>query len=246
MGEMKAKTLALFAVALLGSCAALSAWKMLAFHERLAALENPRWEQTLSAEHIYKRPIVLFGDSEISLWPISTSFGVLPVLNRGLGGDWAMRAEQRFREQVLSLDAAAVVLLIGTNDIAHGRTTQEVLMTIGRMVSAAQEKGQKVILCSVLPARGEAARVRPSIQLMNAGLRALAHEHNAVFVDLYAAVLDRRGVFSQEFSDDGLHPNAAGYVRMTAVLMPYVVAELGVSSQDKAGMVQLGSLDGIR
>jgi lysophospholipase L1-like esterase len=208
------------------ACAALAAWKMLQFHGRLAALENERWEQTLAALNIYQRPIVLFGDSQISRWPVATSFGQLPVLNRGVAGDLATEAQQRFEQQVVAMRPAAVVILIGTNDIGHGKSVDEVLGTIRQMVQMARATGAAVMLCSVLPARGEAARIRPSIRPVNEGLRELARREGAVYVDLYSAVLNQRGEFADDYSDDGLHPNGAGYVRMTHVLLPYVLQSI--------------------
>jgi lysophospholipase L1-like esterase len=209
------------------ACVALVGWKMLQLHGRLAALENERWEHTLAALHIYQRPIVLFGDSQISRWPVATSFGQLPVLNRGLAGDFVTLAQKRFEQQVIAVSPAAVVILMGTNDLGNGKSVAEVVATVGRMVQMARSGGAVVLVCSVLPARGEAARIRPMIRSVNDGLRELATGQGAIYVDLYSAVLDDRGEFASAYSDDGLHPNAAGYVRMTHALLPYLLRSMG-------------------
>lgn len=217
-------------------CLSLAVWKMLAFHWRLNALENPQWEQRLAAEHIYARPIVLFGDSQIFNWPVATSFGVLPVLDRGLVGDWVANALPRFERQVPPLNPAVVVILIGTNDLAHHQSRDDIVRNIEGLARAARRLDAAVILCSLLPARGEAATVRPrqDIEAINASLRSLAAANGWQYVDLYSGLLNDSGELAVTFSDDGLHANQAGYVRMTELLLPrllrYVSAQSGAAA----------------
>jgi lysophospholipase L1-like esterase len=231
------------AIVLAGISMCLSTWKMFQFHDRLVALENPQWERTLADQHLYARPIVLFGDSQIANWPVSTSFGALPVLNRGVGGDWAVNATTRFKQEVIPLNPSIVVILIGTNDVAHQQPVELVLSSIRAMVSGARERGATVIVCSLLPARGEAARVRPNDQLkqLNSKLQKLAAEQGASYSDLYSALADNQGELPAVFSDDGLHLNSAGYLRITSVLLPqlllhYVPEERGVPSSAADGL----------
>jgi lysophospholipase L1-like esterase len=209
----------------ISTCLLISTWKMFEFHNRLVAIENPQWERTLADQHLLAQPIVLFGDSQIANWPVSTSFGALPVLDRGVGGDWAVSASRRFKETVLPLGPSMVVILIGTNDVAHQQPVALVLSSIREMVSSARERGATVIVCSLLPTRGEAARARPKDQLqqLNSGLQKLAGEEGALYSDLYSALADDRGELPTAFSEDGLHPNATGYLRMTSVLLPQLL-----------------------
>jgi len=213
------------AIVLAGISLCLTTWKMFEFHARLVALENPQWEHTLAEQHLYARPIVLFGDSQIANWPVSTSFGALPVLNRGVGGDWAVKASARFKQAVIPLNPSMVVILIGTNDLAHQQPVELVLSSIREMVSSAREHGAIVIICSVLPTRGEAARARPKDQLqqLNSNLQKLAAEQEASYSDLYSALADERGELPPAFSEDGLHLNSAGYLRVTSVLLPQLL-----------------------
>lgn len=213
------------------ACLGATTWKMFQFHGRLAAIENPQWEETLSGEGVYGRhPIVLFGDSQIFNWPIATSFGALPVLDRGFVGDFATEANARFEREVLPLKPSLVVILIGTNDLAHGKTTEAILGSIEQMTWSARRQNAAVILCSLFPARGGAARIRPrqAIEQINSGLQVLAHKHEAAFVDLFSELIDGRGELPATFSDDGLHLNRAGYLRVTKVLLPRLLPYLGI------------------
>src|SRR5215469_14541409 len=125
-------------LAFIGVVAALagSTWKALQFHQRLKALENPQWERTLAAEHVYQHPVVAFGDSEISGWPMAKSFGVLPIINRGVAGDEVLSSRERFAQQVLPLNPAVVVILTGTNDLAHGQPPAAIIAAIRDLASS--------------------------------------------------------------------------------------------------------------
>ena len=208
----------ILAIAIVG----IAIWKMLLFHSRLQALENSRWEERLALQHVYYKPIVLFGDSEIENWPVASSFGVLPVLNRGLGGGWAKNALPRFQQDVLSAQPSVVVILIGTNDLAHDRAVDSIVRDISGLIGAARQVGARVLLCSVLPTYGLPATVRPREKLnaMNASLRKLADSSTVLYVDLTAATIDSRGQLDRALSDDGLHLNQSGYLRVTQVLLP--------------------------
>ncbi|HUA90626.1 MAG TPA: GDSL-type esterase/lipase family protein [Steroidobacteraceae bacterium] len=203
----------------------LTSWKMLEFHARLNELENPRWEQRLAAVRPYQNPIVMFGDSQIANWPVASSFGMLPVLNRGLIGDLATRQPSRFEREVVPLNASLVVILIGTNDLAHDHPPQEILKSVADMADRAHGLGSGVVICSLLPARGAPATVRPraKIEALNQELQQLARAHDAQYVDLYSRLVDDRGELPAALSSDGLHPNAAGYLRMTDELLPVLM-----------------------
>src|SRR5687767_7333628 len=108
------------AVAALLGALALSTWKMFEFRDRLHALtDNARWEATVTKDA--GPPIMMFGDSQIALWPMAASFGALPIANRGISGDWATRAIERFGREFDALRPKTVVLLMGTNDLGNGQ-----------------------------------------------------------------------------------------------------------------------------
>ena len=61
----------------------------------------------------------------------------------------------RFRADVIDINADAVVILAGTNDIAGNTgpvTLKMILNNLKSMTEIAQSNGVEVILCSVLPA----------------------------------------------------------------------------------------------
>ena len=55
---------------------------------------------------------------------------------------------------------------------------------------------------------------------LNAWLQRYAREHGYPFVAYTAAVSDAQGLLRREYSEDGIHPTAAGYAAMAKVLTP--------------------------
>lgn len=223
-------------LALLAAGWGLTTWKMLDYRQRLHDLtDNRRWEQTVMAtEQCSLGPVVFFGDSQIAFWELAPSFGALPAINRGVPGDWATLAVQRFDDDVLAHNPRCTVILMGANDLANSVPPAKILDSIGRMVRSAREAGSAVILCSVLPVRGLPVQQKPHEHLtaLNDGLRVVAQAQGADFVDLYTPLRDSDNQLRPEFTVDGLHPSRRGYLEMTQVLLPHLLQALASPPKD--------------
>jgi lysophospholipase L1-like esterase len=114
---------------------------------------------------------------------------------------------------------------MGTNDLANGQSPEQIVASVEAMVEKAA--GSRVIVCSLLPASGEAAAHLPpaAIRPLNERLRALAVRLRAGYVDLHSLVADRADGFTERYTRDGLHPSADGYIRMTQALLPELVRQ---------------------
>jgi len=65
--------------------------------------------------------VVFFGSSSIDNWGRrfdSTFFPIKPYINRGISGETTPQMLLRFQRDVVALKPAAVVFVVGTNDIA--------------------------------------------------------------------------------------------------------------------------------
>ena len=101
--------------------------------------------------------VVFYGDSITEYWGTLDGgfFAAKPYVNRGIGGQTTSQLLVRFRQDVLGLRPAAVVILGGTNDIAQngGMTTVEAIEeNLQSMVELARVNRIRVVLASVLPA----------------------------------------------------------------------------------------------
>jgi lysophospholipase L1-like esterase len=165
---------------------------------------------------------VFFGDSITEGWKsLDPDFFVRDILDRGISGQTTAQMLVRFRADVLDLRPQVVHIMAGTNDIAGNTGPTSLAIIQGNLMSMVEQArchGIRVILASIPPAAQFTWRpdVQPAetIAAMNAWLRSYAKREHMVFVDYYSALSDGRGGFKAALSDDGVHPNAAGYAAM--------------------------------
>lgn len=164
--------------------------------------------------------VVYMGDSITDFWFYndSTFFQNNHYADRGISAQTSPQMLLRFRQDVISLHPKAVVILCCTNDIAGntGPMTQEMSAdNIQSMAELARANHIKVILCSVLPSNhfGWRPDLQPadSIISLNAWIKSYAEENHFGYVDYYDALVDAQKGFKKEYSQDGVHPNLAGY-----------------------------------
>ena len=164
--------------------------------------------------------VVLFGDSITEGWihALPELFAGRPWVDRGIGGETSARMLARFRQDVLSLEPEVVVILAGTNDVARndGPTTPETtLANLASMVELARGSGIRVVLATLPPALDFPWRPgldpAPQIVSLNARIRDYATREGIVLADYHAAMADAAGGMRSGLSEDGVHPNRAGY-----------------------------------
>jgi lysophospholipase L1-like esterase len=167
--------------------------------------------------------IVFMGNSITELWGTTSPefFEGKPYINRGISGQTTPQMLIRFRPDVIALKPNVVVILAGTNDIAGntGPSTPEMIMdNIISMAELANSNGIKVILCSILPAFDYSWKPgqKPAEKIfdLNKMIKAYADEKGYVYLDYYSSMVDERKGLKAEYSDDGVHPNKAGYAVM--------------------------------
>lgn len=168
--------------------------------------------------------VVFYGDSITDGWAHSDGsvfFPGKPYVNRGISGQTTPQMLVRFRQDVIDLHPAAVVILAGTNDIA-GNTGVSTLTMIENnlrgMTELAEANHIKVILASVLPVSDYPWRrgLQPAdkVRALNAWLKQYAAASEAVYLDYYSALVNAQGGLDPDLASDGVHPTPAGYARM--------------------------------
>ena len=177
--------------------------------------------------------VVFYGNSITEGWApyFDTMFPGKPYVGRGISGQTTPQMLVRFRQDVIALEPAVVVILAGTNDLA-GNTGPATLAMIEdnlmSMVELAQSAGIRVVLSSVLPVYDYPWRPglepAPKIAALNAWMEKYAATHDVTYLDYHAAMADDRGGLGREYSEDGVHPNEAGY-RVMAPLAERAIAE---------------------
>ena len=171
--------------------------------------------------------VVFMGNSITQGWAKfwDVYFAGKPYINRGIGGQTTPQMLIRFRPGVINLKPAVVVMLCGTNDIAGntGPSTLEMIEdNIASMAELASANGIKVVLCSVLPAYDYPWKpgLAPAekIPVLNDWIKNYAQKMGFTYLNYFTPMADERNGMKAEYSQDGIHPNKAGYDVMTPLV----------------------------
>jgi lysophospholipase L1-like esterase len=170
--------------------------------------------------------VVFIGSSSIRLWnTLATDFPDVPVLNRGFGGS-ELRHATYSAERILARHAPrAVVLYSGDNDLAAGRTPQQVAADFAAFVDTVQAlpTHPRIAVIAIKPSPARAALLLAQREA-NAGLARVARAHPSVdFIDVFSPMLDADGAPRPElFVEDGLHMAPAGYALWRREIAPFL------------------------
>ena len=180
-----------------------------------------------------ERRVVFMGNSITDSWAklFPQMFPGKPYIGRGISGQTTPQMLVRFRQDVIALEPAVVVILAGTNDIAGntGPSTLEMIEdNLMSMTELARANGIRVVLSSVLPVfdypwkRG--LEPAPKIVALNAWMKSYAARVGAIYLDYHSAMADERQGLRADLTTDGVHPNEAGY-RVMAPLAERAIAQ---------------------
>lgn len=170
-----------------------------------------------------EKRVVYMGDSITDFWINSDSafFAGKPYYDRGISGQTTGQMLLRFREDVINLKPAVVVILAGINDIAENNGPSKLEDVFGNIVSMAElarANHIKVVISSVLPANAFPWRpaINPTekVKALNDMLKAYTVKNNLVYLDYFTAMADAQRGLPANLSKDGVHPNLAGYKMM--------------------------------
>lgn len=148
-----------------------------------------------------------------------------PYVNRGIGGQTTPQMLVRFRADVVDIDATAVVILAGTNDIAEntGPTTLNMILdNLKSMSEIAQANNVKIILCSILPAYDYPWRtgLEPNVKIpaLNKMIKGYAEANDIYYLDYFKALNDGKNGIIKKYTTDGVHLTEEGYKLMEPML----------------------------
>jgi lysophospholipase L1-like esterase len=191
-----------------------------------------------------KPRVVFLGDSITDRWRLNEYFPDQDFANRGINGQITAQMAARMEADVIRLEPVAVVVLGGTNDIARGVPLTTIEDNLTLMVDLADYHKIKVILASLLPVsdyhqdidpnfQRTASRPPATLRALNSWIIAFCAKRNLIYLDYYSKVVDASGYFNADLSDDGLHPNSAGYRLMAPVAQGAIESVLGSPASPK-------------
>ncbi len=191
------------------------------FNDMINLKKYAKENAELPAPEENEKRVVFIGNSITEGWA-----GMRPgffksnnYVGRGISGQTSPQLLSRFRQDVINLSPVAVVINIGTNDIAENTGTYNEDFTLGNIMSMAEladANGIKVILSSVTPAgeypwRKEIKGVVEKIRSLNERIEAYAKANGFAYIDYFSSMCDEKGALKKGYGDDGVHPNADAY-----------------------------------
>ncbi|MGI5127084.1 GDSL-type esterase/lipase family protein [Pseudonocardia sp. CA-107938] len=164
----------------------------------------------------------------------------MTVLNAGLAGNRLIAADPtadvdsplaRFAADVDDAAGATDVLLnIGTNDLAAGRSAADVVAGLVVFADRAHAAGKRVLFSTITPTTAGPHGTRAAVaarEAVNRWLRSQGRAHADGVVDFAAAVADPadpRRLAPAFDAGDGLHLSAAGYRAMATAIDPALLS----------------------
>jgi lysophospholipase L1-like esterase len=201
--------------------------------QRLWRERRSAWAQTAEQD---RHAVVFLGDSITQGWGggLGAAFPGVKVANRGISGDTTRGVLLRLDEDVLALDPAAVVLLIGTNDLEEGATPELIAGNLEQIVARLERHDPRlpIVLCQLFPSSPSKKRPAEQIRATNARYLAAVKNHaQVVYLETWPLFAGKDGDATLAEFPDLLHPNEAGYAKWAAALRP-VFATLGLSETE--------------
>lgn len=182
--------------------------------------------------------VVFLGDSITDGWRLNEYFPNKDFLNRGISGQITGQMLGRFLNDVVSVRPAAVVILAGTNDIGRGVDIVTIESNLTAICDLADYYKVKVILSSVLPVHDYNVAINPAyerskqrspqvIRALNEWILNFSQKRSYAYLNYFQPLMDTRTMLTKEYSDDGLHPNPAGYRIMAPLALSAIEKAIG-------------------
>lgn len=173
--------------------------------------------------------VVFMGNSITEIWAIyhPDFFSSHNFCGRGISGQTSAQMLVRFTKDVVDLHPKAVVIMAGTNDVAHNDywvSPEKVVENIVAMCNIAKANGIIPVISSIPPCkafvwRPEIENAGQTIVDINKSLKAYAETNDLIYVDYHSALADEDFGFPKTLSEDGCHPDPDTYFIMENMVL---------------------------
>jgi lysophospholipase L1-like esterase len=192
-----------------------------------------RWESQVAAlEAAARTPlhqkgeVVFVGSSSIHRWDLTASFPGVRTINQGIDGSELSDAVKYVDRLIVPFEPRIVVVYAGDNDIAGGRTSEEVVVQFERLSARILTRlpQTRIVFIGLKPSILRWSQV-DRMRATNDMIRAFCMRDDRIaFVDVDGPMLGwderpRRDLFV----DDGLHLSAEGYRLWTTLVQPFLM-----------------------
>lgn len=184
-----------------------------------------RFEKQDAEQSPPENAILFVGSSSIRMWKLGEYFPDIEVINRGYGGSIIADSILFAERIVIPYKPRVIVFYAGDNDIAFGKTPEEVFEDYQTFVVKVRKALPEVRIAFIA--------IKPSIarwQLVdkmreaNRSIQEFCKKRGFLeFVDIDTPMIGADGKPRPElFIEDGLHLSHEGYVLWTSLVKPYL------------------------
>lgn len=168
--------------------------------------------------------IFFVGDSLTDRCEWAELFGRCDIASRGIDGDTTDGVLNRIGE-VTVRKPAKIFLMIGGNDFVIRRSVRTVAENYEKIIARIRAESPETIIYiqSNLPTLYRLFPLpRHLIRELNQRLRTMADNRKIFFLDIYSRMADENGDLKEEYTIDGAHLTARGYMAWRDAIREYV------------------------
>lgn len=162
--------------------------------------------------------VIFLGDSQTEQceWQEFLQLDSVLVLNRGIVGDHVDGVLSRL-DEITRHKPSKIFLLVGINDLIFEKKTESIAITYRNIVANIRNAtpDSELFLQSVLPVNNTLKKTgveNVDIIQLNTEIAQIAKAYALPYLDIYSELTDASGNLSPQFTEDGIHLNASGYL----------------------------------
>ena len=173
---------------------------------------------------------LFLGDSITDFYDLDKYYKGLPIVNSGISGNTTDDILDDMKARVYDYNPSKVFLLIGTNDLIHDSSVDDIASNIEKIVNEinSNKPQAEIYVESVYPVNDNLdedmvdVRNNDDIMEINEEIKKYCDDNGYTYINMYDKLLDDDGNFNEEYTDDGLHPNGKGYEVITEEIKKYL------------------------
>lgn len=162
--------------------------------------------------------VIFLGDSQTEQceWQEFLQLDSVLVLNRGIVGDHVNGVLSRL-DEITRHKPSKIFLLVGINDLIFEKKTEAIAIIYRNIVANIRNAtpDSELFLQSVLPVNNTLKKTgveNVDIMHLNTKIAQIAKAYALPYLDIYSELTDASGNLSPQFTEDGIHLNALGYL----------------------------------
>lgn len=172
--------------------------------------------------------IVFLGDSHTQHFLLEEFLNVPHLKNRGISGDRVKKMIPRL-EAIVEMQPKKIFIQGGINDLGTGDSKENLMDYYTELLDeiALKTPNSKIYLQSIFPTELKDGstycnpQVNKDLVIVNHFLEAEAKKRGLTYIELYKPLV-LNGLLNPDYSFDGIHLTAEGYLLWTKILKPYL------------------------